>query len=176
MGSLPKYPGLPSYPETEEKVKHYPFEFLQATTSLKEATLSADPYPIKGWIAYGSNLIKTLPNPKETIEAIQKLEMFAVVDVLPSDTIAYADVVLPECTYFERYDDLKLGFFKSFEVSLRVPAVEPMFESKPSWWITKELGKRLGLEAYFPWQDFEGYLKTRCDLAGIPFEELKTIV
>lgn len=84
MGSLPKYPGVPAYPETEEKVKHYPFELLQATTSLKEATLSADPYPIKGWIAYGSNLIRTLPNPKETIEAIQKPEMFAVVDVLPS--------------------------------------------------------------------------------------------
>lgn len=174
-GKVPKYPDLPDYPESERPTMFYPFEFLEGTMSLRTVTLKQEPFPIKTWIAYGTNLLKTMPNAKETIKAIKKLDLFVVVDVLPNDTMAYADIVLPECTYLERYDDLKLSKMKRFEVALRVPAVEPMFESKPSWWMTKEIAKRLPLGAYFPWEDIEDYLRGRCDAAGIDFNELKRV-
>jgi len=128
---------------------------------------------MKGWLVYGCNLLKTMPDRAETIKAIQNLDLLVAIDILPMEIIQWADVVLPECTYLERYDTFSLGKFKQFEVAIRQPAVEPMWESKPSWWITKELGKKMGLESYFPWKDGEEYLAKRCEAAGINFAELK---
>jgi thiosulfate reductase/polysulfide reductase chain A len=73
----------------------------------------------------------------------------------------------------ERYDNINVGKFKDLEISLRQPTVEPLWESKPSWWMTKELGGKLGLAAYFPWKDGEEYLAKRCEAGGIDFAELK---
>ncbi|MDX9714678.1 MAG: molybdopterin-dependent oxidoreductase [Dissulfurispiraceae bacterium] len=173
-GKVPAYPGLPEYPDSESGMTgDYPFALLPVTNAIREAVLTDKPYPCRGWIVYGSNLIKTMPNTKETIEAIKKLDLMVAIDVLPMEITQWADVILPECTYLERFDDIQTGKFQTFEVTLRVPGMKPMFESRPSWWITKELSKKMGLEAYFPWNDIEDYLKTRCDAAGINYEELK---
>ena len=43
---------------------------------------------------------------------------------------------------------------------MRQPAIEPLHESKPGWWIAKQLAKRLGLEAFFPWETPEQHLAT----------------
>jgi thiosulfate reductase/polysulfide reductase chain A len=175
-GGVPEYPGLPAYPPHEDVAKldaAYPFAALQTTTSIKQASITGLPHPIKGWFIYGCNLMKTMPDKQETIKALQNLDLVVSIDVLPADIIAWADVVLPECTYMERYDNITLGKFKDFEISLRQPTVEPMWESKPSWWITKELGSKLGLASYFPWKDGEEYLAKRCEAGGVDFAKLK---
>jgi thiosulfate reductase / polysulfide reductase chain A len=175
-GGVPEYPGLPEYPPHEDVPKldaAYPFAALQTTTSIKHASITGKPHPIKGWFIYGCNLMKTLPDKQETIKAIRNLDLVVAIDVLPADIIAWADVVLPECTYMERYDNLNIGKFKDLEISLRQPTVEPLWESKPSWWMTRELAGKLGLAAYFPWKDGEEYLAKRCEAGGINFAELK---
>ncbi|MDD5284911.1 MAG: molybdopterin-dependent oxidoreductase [Desulfuromonadaceae bacterium] len=175
-GGVPEYPGLPAYPPHEDVPKldaAYPFAALQTTTSIKQASITGKPHPIKGWFIYGCNLMKTMPDKQETIKALQNLDLVVAIDVLPVDIIAWADVVLPECTYMERYDNLNIGKFKDLEISLRQPAVDPLWESKPSWWITKELAGKLGLASYFPWKDGEEYLAKRCEAGGIDFAELK---
>lgn len=174
---VPEYPGLPAYPEEVEAAKldeAYPFALLQTTTTIKQATISGKPRPVKGWFVYGSNLMKTMPDKQETIKAIQNLDLLVAIDTMPMDIVSYADVVLPECTYMERYDNINIGKFKGeAEISLRQPAVEPLWETKPSWWITKELGNKLGLSAYFPWKDAEEYLAKRCAAGEIDFAQLK---
>ncbi len=176
-GGVPEYPGLPDYPEHSADIPKldaaYPFALSQTTTSVRNASITGLPHPIKGWLVYGCNLIKTMPNRAETIKAIQNLDLLVAIDIVPADIIQWADVVLPECTYLERHDTLSVGKFKTFEVAIRQPAVEPMWESKPSWWITKELSKKMGLETFFPWKDGEEYLAKRCEAAGINFAELK---
>ncbi|MGB9080125.1 MAG: molybdopterin-dependent oxidoreductase [Desulfuromonadaceae bacterium] len=175
-GGVPEYPGLPEYPPHEDVPKldaAYPFAALQTTTSIKHASITGKPHPIKGWFIYGCNLMKTMPDKEETIKALKNLELVVAIDVLPADIIAWADIVLPECTYMERYDNINVGKFKDLEISLRQPTIEPLWESKPSWWMTKELGGKLGLAAYFPWKDGEEYLAKRCEAGGIDFAELK---
>lgn len=174
---VPEYPDLPPYPEHVEAAKldeKYPFALLQTTTSIKQATVSGQPRPVKAWFVYGSNLMKTMPDKQATIKAIQNLDLMVTIDTMPMDIINYSDVVLPECTYMERYDNINVGKFKGqAEISLRQPTVEPLWESKPSWWITKELGGKLGLGAYFPWKDGEEYLAKRCQAGEIDFAQLK---
>ena len=142
---------------------------------LRDASLpGADvPYPIKGWMVYGSNLIQALPHPEKTIEALQNLDFVVAVDVLPTEITGWADVILPEATYLERYDDLHTPGFREGFAALRQPVVEPLYESKPGWWIAKELAKRLGHESYFPWNDVEQYLETRLSAAGHHLAEIQ---
>ncbi len=65
----------------------------------------------------------------------------AVVDVLPMEQTRYADLVLPEATYLERYDPpAMVTTHKRPFVAIRQPAIQPFYESKPGWWIAKADG------------------------------------
>lgn len=177
MMPIPDYP-YPDYPEPQKpKVdnpkKRYPFAKDTITTGIREATITGRPYPIKGWIVYATNLINALPNQAETIRAIQNLDLLVVVDVVPSEICGWADVVLPEATYLERFEDLHVGPFKHPFVGLRQPVVEAPHDQKPNWWIAKRLAEKLGLAAFYPWQDVEDYLRLRVQEAGLNYDELK---
>jgi len=151
----------------------YQFASEGVANGLRDATRTGKPYPIKAWLIYGTNLIQTLPNQAETIEAMQKLDLVVAVDTMPAEVTGWADFILPECTYLERYDELNAPGFRIPFVSLRQPVVEPLYESKPAWWMARELGIRLGLEAHFPYKNVEEYLETRLKGGGLTLEQLK---
>jgi len=174
--SLPKLDAKP-FPEPTKAALNlgsYPFAGAEGVTQeVRNATRTGEPYPIKGWLVTGTNLMKALPNQPETIEAIKKLDLLVVVDVMPTDTAMMADVIFPECSYLERHDALAVGKGRSLTISLRQPAVQPLYESQPGWWIAKELAKRLDLAEYFPWNTLEEKLQAQCTLWGVNYQELK---
>jgi len=177
--SVPKVK-TPEYPEVSRKradlyIKEYPLAYETLASGLCDATF---PVPqnkcqLKGWFVYGTNLVLSLPKPEQTIKALEQLEFVAVSDVLPMEITGWADVILPDATYLERYDDLVVAPWRTPYVALRQPAIEAMYDTRPPWWVAKELGKRLGLQKYFPWNDIEEYLKMRTAAAGIDFTELQ---
>ena len=174
---VPGYP-YPEYPKPQkEKADNpgnkYPFADEAITTGIREATITGKPYPIKGWFVYATNLMEALPNAQETIRAMQNLDLMVVVDVIPSEIAGWADVVLPESVYLERYDDLNVEWFREPFVALRQPVVRSPHDQKPNWWIARTLAGKLGLESYFPWKDIEEYLNHRLSAAGLSFDELK---
>jgi len=174
---VPAYP-YPPYPKSEKgKVDNpghkYPFADETITTGIREATITGKPYPVKGWLVYATNLIHALPNETETVRALQELDLLAVVDVIPSEIAGWADVVLPESIYLERYDDLNVEWFRQPFIALRQPVVNSPHNQKPNWWIARKLADKLGLGEYFPWKDIEEYLQYRLDKAGYGFDELK---
>ncbi len=130
---------------------------------------------IKGWIVNGTNLIHTLPERKKTIEAIQALDLMVVVDTMPMEITGYADVVLPECTYLERYDELRTDQNRIPNIALRMPAAEPKYNSKPAWWMAREIAKRLDLQDWFPWETIEEKLDWELKQIGSSLEEMKRI-
>jgi len=168
----PKYP-KPAKPKLDNPDNKYPFAHEAITTGIRDATISGKPYPIKGWMVYATNLLNALPNEAETIRAIQKLDLLVVVDVVPSEIAGWADVVLPESTYLERYDELNPELFKEPFIALRQPVVESPHEQKPNWWIAKQLAGKLGLSEFYPWKDIEEYLDMRLKGAGLSLAELK---
>ncbi|WP_337866102.1 molybdopterin-dependent oxidoreductase [Ignavibacterium sp.] len=176
--SIPKYP-YPPYPELKKEPLDNPngkFPFAtgeQISTGIREATITGQPYPIKGWFIYGTNLLQALPNRAETIKAIQNLDLMVVVDVVPSEIAGWADVVLPESVYLERHDDLNTSPFREGFVGIRQPVIDEPNDQKPNWWIAKKLADKLGLGQYFPWNDVEEYLDTRLKAAGLSLDELK---
>ncbi len=178
---LAKYP-MPKFPDSHKDWRQaypgkYPLASLALASGICDATI---PTPerdcsFKGWFVYGTNLIQTLPQPEKTIEAIQALELLVVIDILPSEITGWADVILPECTYLERYDDVRVSPARIPTVALRAPAFEPQFNTKPASWMAKELSKRLGLEQYFAWETFEEYLDYQFKSVGTSLEEMKQI-
>lgn len=173
---IPPYP-YPDYPKpARSKVDNdgrYPFAKETLTTGIRDATIAGKPYPIKGWLVYATNLLHALPNERETIKAIENLDLLVVVDVVPSEIAGWADVVLPESVYLERHDDLNVEWFREPFVALRQPVVNAPNDQKPNWWMARELALRLGLQKYFPWKDIEEYLETRMSLAGLSYQDLK---
>lgn len=144
-----------------------------AIQELVEPMITGRPYPIKGLVSYAVNLFHTLPVRERTAEALRALDFHVAVDILPQEHTRWADVVLPECTYLERYDDLITVPHKTPFIALRQPVVEPMHDSRPGWWIARELGIRLGLEQYYPWKTIEEYLEQRLNSVGLTLEEMK---
>jgi thiosulfate reductase/polysulfide reductase chain A len=174
---VPGYP-YPPYPRpARDKVdnpgRKYPFASETITTGIREATITGQPYPIRGWMTYATNLMQALPNEPETVKAIQSLDLLVVVDVIPNEMAGWADVVLPESVYLERHDDLNVELFREPFVALRQPVLESPHDQKPNWWIARELAVKLGLGGYYPWKTIEEYLEYRVKAAKLDFGELK---
>ena len=82
-----------------------------------------------------------------------KIPFIIVCDAFQSETVAFADLVLPDTTYLERHDalsmlDRPISEFDGPCDSVRVPVVPPKGECKPFQDVLIELGSRLGLPAF----------------------------
>ena len=172
---------LPPFPESKRgrvdgAGTRYPLasEEQGVTNGLVDATVSGNPYPIKAWVVYGQNVLESIPRRENTLAAINQLEFLAVVDILPMEQVNYADLVLPEATYLERYDvpHVAESAKKPF-IALRQPVVDPLYETKPGWWIAREMARRLGLEAYFPWASPEEHLNKLLEPLHVNVNELQ---
>jgi len=179
--TMPTYPH-PPFPEPKRTWRDafpgkYKLADLALASGICEATIptTARDCSFRGWIVNGTNLIETLPNRKQTMEAIQALELLVAIDTMPMEITGWADVVLPECTYLERYDSIRSGPHRKAQIALRMPATEPLYDSKPAWWMAKELSRRLGLEDYFGWNTFEEMLDWQLKQMGTSLEEMQRI-
>ncbi|MBW1841741.1 MAG: molybdopterin-dependent oxidoreductase, partial [Deltaproteobacteria bacterium] len=103
-----------------------------------------------------------------------KLELLVSFEIMMSDTAKYADLVLPDKSYFERWELLYMPWWYNFGqgVALRQPVVEPRGECRHSNEIFIELGKRLVPE-YFQFEDDIAYYNTQLDGLGLSVEKLQ---
>jgi thiosulfate reductase/polysulfide reductase chain A len=153
----------------------YPFASMSVTNTFIEASIPGpeNKHQIHGWIVAGTNLPVAIPLKKQLDEAIQHLDLVVVVDTMPTEITGYADVVLPECTYLERYDDIRDAPHREPSLALRKPVIEPMYETKPAWWIAKQLGEKLDLHAYFDYEDYKEVLEWQVKQLGLSYDELE---
>jgi thiosulfate reductase/polysulfide reductase chain A len=160
-------------PDTPKGVS-FPFADETLAHGLRDASIPGTAaYDVKGWIVYGTNLIQALPEPAKTVKAIQALDLLVAVDVLPAEIVGWADVVLPECTYLERWDDVGGTPWREPFLAVRQPVVAPMHESKPGWWIAKQLATRLGHGDFFPYDDAGKMVEGRLAKGGFDVDAVK---
>lgn len=178
---LPSYP-VPPFPvprrqPTEAYGGKYPLANEVVSNGLCDATIPTveRSCSYKAWIVNGTNLLAAIPNQANTLKAIEALELLVVVDTMPVELTGYADVVLPECTYLERYDMLRNSNHRLPNLALRMPAAQPKYDSKPAEWIARELAAKLGLEAWFPWKNIEEMLDWQLKQMGTSLEEMQRI-
>ncbi len=163
--------------EMEEK---YPFRPPGTPTDMiRETMISGKPYPIKGMIVWGANPIKTFPCQEETEKALKNMDFVMVTDVSPTDITMWADILLPEACYLERYDHIEKGTQwdcadkpQQF-IAPRMPLIEPMFERKDSVWIINGIARRMGFEKDIPVKTQEEYVDHCLKEAGLSLEKIR---
>jgi len=82
-----------------------------------------------------------------------RIPFLVVCDTFQSETVAFADLVLPDTSYLERHDalsmlDRPISEYDGPVDSVRIPVLPPSGECKPFQDVLIELGSRLGLPAF----------------------------
>jgi formate dehydrogenase alpha subunit len=88
----------------------------------------------------GEDLAMTEPDVSHARTCLESGEFLVLQEIFPSETAAFADVLLPGASFAE-----KSGTFTNTErrVQLVRPAVEPPGEARQDWQVTAELGRRM---------------------------------
>ena len=119
---------------------------------LYDAILTGSPYPIRGLVGFGANLVVSHADGHRARKALAALDFFVHVDLFMTPTASFADIILPAASAWER-EGLRVGFEVNQDaqslVQLRTPAIDPLGESRSDTWIVFELAKRLGLAGHF---------------------------
>lgn len=175
LGSPPQ----PAYPRiSAQRLDGVPWKYplvplkLGVFQEIRDNILTGQPYQARGWFFSRQNPIMSLPDQAKTIQAFEKLEFIVSVDIILNDSSWYADVILPEATYLERYDPVHAVGNRVF---IRQPVVEPLGEARSALWIYRELGRRLGLQDFFQYVDEEDYIRQQIAPFGVTLEHLKQV-
>ncbi len=164
----------------EEDELIYPFTPPGTPTELiRDAALTGKPYPIKGCVIWGQNPIQTIPGQEKMKAVLKQMDFVMCVDVMPTDATMWADILLPEVSYLERYDLIKTGTQFDFAdkhqqyITARMPMVEPTFECRDHVYITNEIAKRMGHEKAIPVKTVEELVDKSLAKASLSLAQLK---
>src|SRR5215813_1127487 len=140
------------------------------------AVLEGTPYPMRGMIGFGHNLLLAQGDPERGRAALAALDFYAHADLFMNPTAEMADIVLPIASAFER-DGLKIGFEISEEaqslVQYRQAVVGPTGEARSDTQVVFDLAGRLGLGEHFWKGDIDAAYREQLRPSGVTLEELR---
>jgi anaerobic selenocysteine-containing dehydrogenase len=143
---------------------------------LYRAILEATPYPVRGLIGFGANMLLSQADGRHGRVALAALDFYAHADLFMTPTAALADVVLPVASAFER-EALKIGFEVSTEaqslIQFRQAIVPPPGKARADTDIVFALAERLGLGAQFWNGDIETAYSHQLAPTGVSLEQLR---
>lgn len=146
------------------------------SADLYRAILDHDPYPARGLVSFGSNLIMAHADGEVAAKALKALDFHVHVDHFINPSAQFADIVLPAATPFET-EGLKIGFEISEDacslVQLRKPLVAAQGESRSDTAIVFDLAVRLGLGDRFWEGDVDEGLWAMLEPSGVTLEALR---
>ncbi|MBI04609.1 MAG: formate dehydrogenase subunit alpha [Pelagibacteraceae bacterium] len=97
---------------------------------------------IKGMYILGENPAMSDPDLNHAREALKMLEHLVVQDIFLTETATYADVIFPASAWPEKNGTVTNT---NRQVQMGRKALAAPGNAKEDWWITNELGKRMGL-------------------------------
>ncbi|MDR1184308.1 MAG: molybdopterin-dependent oxidoreductase, partial [Coriobacteriales bacterium] len=129
---------------------------------------------VRAIFTFGDKLYQWYANMNKAREWWTSLDFIVFCDIYHAESANFADLILPACTKFESIDDIgglrqADGFFR-----LQEKVLDPLFESKPDFWIEHEIAKLFGVENYLP-QSPEEYVQALLDNPEEPFLEGVTL-
>ena len=138
-------------------------------TRLGEALLELDDPPVKALVVYGANPMGSNPDQARVRRGLEREDLFTVViEQFPTDTVDYADIVLPATMQTEHLD-INDGYGHLY-VTLNRPAVAPPGECLPATETFRRLARAMGLDEPLLYEDDETLARTL--LGDADFEKL----
>lgn len=145
MGGLPNvYPAYQAV--TNDEIREKFLKAWGATADNKVGLTVTEMMPgilegkIEALYILGEDPVMSDPDTKHIRHCLEELDFFVLQEIFPSETAVYADVLLPGVSFAE-----KTGTFTNTErrVQMVNKAIEPLGDSRPDWWITAEIAKRI---------------------------------
>jgi anaerobic selenocysteine-containing dehydrogenase len=129
---------------------------------------TGEPYPIKAaWLQTCNPIAGQSPEPKKLLEGMKRVDFVVVVDAFMTPTaVACADMVLPVCTFIERWG--LRAWWTPLQAIVKV--VEPREETKSDYEINLELAKRFNPK--LPWNDVKEMFEDLIKPAGVTYDDL----
>lgn len=140
---------------------------------LPYAILNEDPYPIKALINYRFDPLMSIADTNMTKKALEKLELIVTIDINYSDIAWYSDVILPESIYLERTDCVMQANGLKPQMFLRQLTVNPCYDTRPGAIILKQIGDRIGIGEYFPFETMEDLVHWQLEGTGYNIEDFQ---
>lgn len=155
-----------------------PGRWLHTTSDeVYSGILDGDPYPVRGLVGFGANLLLAHANVSRGRKALAALNFYVHADLFMNPTAEMADVVLPITSAFES-EAVKIGFEISPEaqgtVQYRQRVAEPRGEARSDVQVVFEIATRLGLGDYFWDGDIEAAYEYQLGPSGVTLEELRS--
>ncbi len=137
------------------------------------ALMSGEPYQVGAYFAYRHDPLSSLPDPEAIKEALDRLELLVAIDVNYSETAWYADVILPEATYLERGNIIAEKSGAKPNLHIRDQCIAPRFETRPAWWIFREILRRLGKGEALDFENLEEIWQFQLKDTEVGLDELR---
>lgn len=134
---------------------------------------TGDPYPVRAYFAYRHDPLTCMPDPPALQKALDKLKLLVAIDVNYSETAWFADVILPESTYLERANILLQNNGPRPNFGMRDQALAPRFDSRPAWWIFRELLSRMGQEDALDFETIEELWDYQLEGTGVTVAQMR---
>ena len=113
-------------------------------TSLGEALDPSFDPPVKALYVYNSNPGAVAPDQNAVLRGLAREDLFVVVhDLFRTDTVDWADIVLPATTVLEHTDIMRS--YGHLYLSINRPAIEPLGECRSNTAVFRELAAKMGL-------------------------------
>lgn len=133
--------------------------------ALPEALAKGEPYPAQALLLFQSNPFFSKPGGRWA-EAVKKVPLVVSFSPLPDESTLWADWVLPDHTYLERFDVVvpAPGFGRGV-AALRQPAVPPQHDTRHSGDVVLALAKAVGgtVAESFAWESYRAALDERLE-------------
>ncbi len=101
--------------------------------------------PVKSVFIYNHNPVAVHPRQTQMQEALLREDLFVVgCDITMTDSMAYADIILPAASHFE-YGDLYKAYGHSY-LQRSEAAIDPVGEALPNTEIFRRLARKFGFE------------------------------
>jgi len=127
------------------------------------------PYPVRAMLAFGLNH-RMWPGSDAFLESIKGLDFIVGVDLFMTDTIKFADVILPACSSFERSE---LKFYPEKRIIWTRPAIESLGQSRSDADIIFDLAKTLAPDDELMQQGYEASVNWLLAPSGLTVGDLK---
>jgi menaquinone reductase, molybdopterin-binding-like subunit len=133
-----------------------------------------DGYPVDVLLLYNANPVFETPGGDKFAAAFHRVPFIVSFSSFMDESAQYADLVLPEPTFLERYED---HFFEGLGypgVGLRQPVIEPRYDTLSTGDFLLKVAARMGepLKSAFPWNSYEEVLKYRLSKIGTHWDNL----
>ncbi|MBI4524457.1 MAG: molybdopterin-dependent oxidoreductase [Deltaproteobacteria bacterium] len=129
---------------------------------LPERIMSGKPYPVNALFLFATNPLANHPAKEALAGALKKIPFVVSFSPFLDDSSAMADLILPDHTYLERWQDDQVTHLAGFTCfSLAPPASKPLHQTRNTADVVLQITQALGgtVAQNFPWKKFEDLLR-----------------